>query len=66
MRYLLSLIFLTAPIAAFAHYELNDMASQPGLIHYLFSSHHPAMIIVLCVAIVVLVRRASRGQKLRP
>jgi hypothetical protein len=66
MRYLLSLIFLIAPIAAFAHNESNDMASLPGLIHYLFSSHHLPMIIVLCVAIVVLLRRASRGQKCRP
>ena len=55
MRFLLTMIFLTAPVAAFAHNDLNNIASLP---HHLFSLHHLPVVLVLCVAIVVVTRLA--------
>ena len=63
MRYLLSLIILVLPVAAFAHIEFYNIASLPGLLHYLLSPHHLPLVIVLCVVIIVFAQRGSRGQK---
>ena len=63
MRYLLSLNFLAAPVAAFAHNAPHDTALLPGLLHDVLSPHHLPIVIIVFLAIVFLVERVSRSRK---